>query len=74
MILSLKGDDCLTMLLTDGFGLHEEGEDVDQSLFQRTAGPRTFDAVDSGGEKVVHVREGATDAGVSGSVGACRWR
>ncbi len=36
-------DAFLTVLLTDGLGLYKEGEDVVQSLVQRTAGPRTFD-------------------------------
>ncbi len=57
--VGFEGDAFLTRLFTDGLGLQEDGEDVVQSLVQRTAaGPRTFDGVDSGGEEVVHVREG----------------
>ena len=49
------------MLLTDGFGLHEDGEDVIQALVRRTTGPWSFGVVDGRGEEVIHVSKGVED-------------
>ena len=49
------------MLLTDGFGLHEDSEDVIQALVQWSNGLQTFCVVDCRGMDVVHLRKGVED-------------